>query len=165
VLCVTLLPPYADSSKVTYTPAAGFVGTDTFTYRTSDGSLTSAPTTVTVTVQPPTVLHVGDLDGSKTTQSTTWTAKATIRIHNAAETSIAGVTVSGVWSDGTTGRFTCKTSSAGVCTIAKGTIPKATTSVRFTVTGLSAPASIYDGSANHDPEPDSNGTTIVVNGP
>ena len=28
VLCVTLLPPYADSSKITYTPAAGFSGAE-----------------------------------------------------------------------------------------------------------------------------------------
>jgi VCBS repeat-containing protein len=34
----------------TYTPAANFNGTDTFTYRASDGSLTSDPATVTITV-------------------------------------------------------------------------------------------------------------------
>ncbi len=165
VVCYTLLPPYSDSAKVTYTPAAGFFGTDTFTYRTSDGSLTSPTATVTVTVEPPTVLHVGDLDGTKTTQSTAWTAKVTIRAHNAAEASVAGVTVSGTWSNGATGTATCKTSTAGVCTITKGSIPKTTTSVTFTVTGMTAPASVYDGAANHDPEADSTGTVIVVRGP
>jgi VCBS repeat-containing protein len=34
----------------TYTPTAGFVGTDTFTYRATDGSLQSSPATVTITV-------------------------------------------------------------------------------------------------------------------
>jgi VCBS repeat-containing protein len=34
----------------TYTPAANYNGTDTFTYRASDGSLTSDPATVTITV-------------------------------------------------------------------------------------------------------------------
>ncbi len=33
-----------------YTPNAGFTGTDTFTYTASDGSSTSAPATVTITV-------------------------------------------------------------------------------------------------------------------
>jgi VCBS repeat-containing protein len=33
-----------------YTAACGYVGTDTFTYRSSDGELASAPTTVTITV-------------------------------------------------------------------------------------------------------------------
>ncbi|HXH77161.1 LamG-like jellyroll fold domain-containing protein, partial [Nocardioides sp.] len=36
----------------TYTPATGFAGTDTFTYRTTDGRTTSTATTVTITVEP-----------------------------------------------------------------------------------------------------------------
>ena len=45
----------------TYTPAAGFAGTDSFVYRASDGSLNSANTTATLTViaganQPPVVV-------------------------------------------------------------------------------------------------------------
>ena len=40
-LCVTLLPPYSDGASVSYTPAAGYSGPDSFTYRTSDGQLTS----------------------------------------------------------------------------------------------------------------------------
>jgi hypothetical protein len=43
-----------------YAPAHGFRGTDTFTYTVSDGALTSAPATVTITVatvnDPPTIL-------------------------------------------------------------------------------------------------------------
>ena len=35
-----------------YTPDAGFSGADSFTYRASDGDLTSAPTTVSITVDP-----------------------------------------------------------------------------------------------------------------
>jgi chitinase len=42
----------APDGSFTYTPAAGFSGTDTFTYRASDGSVTSAPATVRLTVQP-----------------------------------------------------------------------------------------------------------------
>lgn len=46
----------ADGS-FTYTPDAGYFGTDTFTYKASDGAATSAATTVTITVeegeQPP----------------------------------------------------------------------------------------------------------------
>lgn len=38
------------SGVVQYTPNAGFVGIDTFTYRASDGVLESSPATVTVTV-------------------------------------------------------------------------------------------------------------------
>ncbi len=36
--------------NITYTPAPGFVGTDSFTFLANDGQLTSAPATVTLTV-------------------------------------------------------------------------------------------------------------------
>jgi VCBS repeat-containing protein len=80
----------------TYTPAANFNGTDTFTYRANDGSLTSDPATVTITVTPvndaPTLavapggtcgsndrsgtinLTVGDVDGGALTLTATSTA-------------------------------------------------------------------------------------------
>jgi len=37
----------------TYTPNVGFAGTDTFTYRAFDGTSNSAPTTVSINVDPP----------------------------------------------------------------------------------------------------------------
>ena len=42
----------ARDGSFTYTPNAGFTGTDSFTYRASDGKATSAPATVTITVKP-----------------------------------------------------------------------------------------------------------------
>lgn len=39
-----------DSAEVTYTPDSGFVGSDAFTFTASDGTTTSDPATVTVTV-------------------------------------------------------------------------------------------------------------------
>lgn len=39
-------------ATLAYTPAADFNGTDTFTFTASDGTLTSAPATVTLTVSP-----------------------------------------------------------------------------------------------------------------
>jgi len=162
VLCVTLLPPYADSSKIVYTPTAGYYGADSFTYRTGDGSGWSAPATVSITVSPPTFLHVGDLDATKTVKSTSWTAAVTVKVHNAGHGIVSGVTVSGTWSNGATGTATCKTSSAGTCTISKASIPKTTLAATFTVTGMTLALGVYDGPSNHDPEADSNGTVIVV---
>ncbi len=86
----------------------------------------------------------------------------TIRIHNAAHANVGNVTVTGSWSAGTSGTVSCKTSSAGVCTVSKTGIPKATTSVQFQVTGTALPASAYDPAANHEPDGDSDGTAIVV---
>ena len=46
----TLTP--AESCRVTYTPVANFNGQDTFAFKASDGSLESAPATVTIAVAP-----------------------------------------------------------------------------------------------------------------
>ncbi|HYB99046.1 MAG TPA: Ig-like domain-containing protein [Candidatus Limnocylindrales bacterium] len=45
--------PHSDTAQVTYSPADGFVGTDTFTYVANDGTSDSQPATVTITVTPP----------------------------------------------------------------------------------------------------------------
>ncbi|MBY5161740.1 Ig-like domain-containing protein [Salsipaludibacter albus] len=83
VLTVTDLVPPGDGTAVvnadqtvTYTPDAGFAGTDSFTYRVSDGLDTSAPATVTVTVtanwDPPVVVQVGsDTDDAEEAASGT----------------------------------------------------------------------------------------------
>jgi len=46
----------ASGSSISYTPAAGYSGTDSFSYTASNASGTSAPATVTVTVTAPTLL-------------------------------------------------------------------------------------------------------------
>src|SRR5204863_6928922 len=43
--------PSSDSASVTYTPAAGFHGNDTFTYKVNDGTSDSDPATVGLTVR------------------------------------------------------------------------------------------------------------------
>ncbi|AXY42274.1 Ig-like domain-containing protein [Halomonas sp. JS92-SW72] len=56
---------------ITYTPEAGFFGTDSFTYRASDGQLLSDPATVTVTVEQAEPVNnppVANDDTAKTTQ-------------------------------------------------------------------------------------------------
>ena len=121
-LCVTLLPPYSDGATVTYTPNTGYSGPDSFTYRTSDGQLTSSPATVSITVKPAIALHIGDLDGSRTLQSTNWTAKVVLRVDNASHAAVSGVTVTGSWSAG--GTASCKTASNGTCSDLEGQAPQ-----------------------------------------
>ncbi|HEY9444645.1 MAG TPA: cadherin-like domain-containing protein, partial [Gemmatimonadales bacterium] len=45
----------SSDGSFTYTPNTGFSGQDTFTYTAGDGTDTSAPATVTITVDPPVV--------------------------------------------------------------------------------------------------------------
>ncbi|HEX3298763.1 MAG TPA: S8 family serine peptidase, partial [Actinomycetota bacterium] len=109
------------------------------------------------------VLHVGDLDGSGTTVSTTkWRAKATITVHDALHNAIAGVTVSGAWT-GNLGA-SCVTTQNGKCSVSHQFAQKKT-SVQFAVANLQASGDTYGASANHDPDTDSNGTTITVTRP
>jgi len=166
-LCVTLLPPYSDGASVKYTPASGWSGVDTFTYRVRDGVLWSAPATVTVTTTAPVLLHVGDLDGKTTVNtSTRYTINITVTVHNAAHGVVSGVTVTGNWSGGTTGGVSCKTTAAGTCVLAKGNILRTAGPVTLTIAGLAlSPTGVYTPGANHDPEADSNGTIIVLPAP
>jgi len=44
--------PFQDSASLSYTPASGFTGSDSFTYRVNDGTADSSTATVSVTVNP-----------------------------------------------------------------------------------------------------------------
>jgi subtilisin family serine protease len=164
VACVTGTVPHADYSRPKYTPAAGFAGTDSFTYRVSDGTTWSQPATVSLTVTDPALIHVGDLSRTKTTQATTWTPKVTVRVHDAAEQPVNRVIVVLAWDiNGTT--VSCTTNTGGFCQVARPGVPRTTTIVTFTVLSLSLQTGVYQPWLNHDPDGDSNGTTIQVFGP
>jgi len=151
-----------DTATVTYTPDAGFTGTDTFSYRVRDATTPSAAATVTITVNPGTH-HVGDLDGSRSLGSRNWSATVTIAVHYGNETAAAGAIVSGTWSGAASGPASCTTNASGVCTVTKGNLNNKKSSITFTVTGVSLTGSTYQSSANHDAaETDSNGTQITI---
>ena len=166
-ICVTLLPPYSDSATVKYTPASGWSGVDTFTYRVRDGVLYSAPATVTVTTGPPVLLHVGDLDGNTVVNtSTRYTINITVFVHDGTHGPVSGVTVTGNWSGATTGGVSCKTTTAGTCVLSKGNILRGSGNVTLTIAGLAlSPIGVYTPSSNHDPDADSNGSVIVLTSP
>jgi hypothetical protein len=158
--------PNADTATLVYTPTAGYSGPDSFTYRVLDATGASAPATVSITVltaPPSNPSHVGDLERAASSTGKTWTARVTIRIHNAAESVVAGAVVTGFWSDGASGIVSCTTTSSGACTVQKTKLSKSSiASVTFTVTSVTLAGSTYTPSANHDPDGDSTGTTIVV---
>jgi hypothetical protein len=108
-------------------------------------------------------MHVSDLDQTATRQTKKWTAKVTIRIRSATETAVPGATVSGTWSTGAS--MTCTTGKNGNCTVTMSAIPRTTLSVTFSVTNVARSGWVYLPSANHDPEADSDGTSITVSRP
>ena len=118
-----------------------------------------------VTVDNPPVLevHVGDLDGTSTPSgSRRWIASVTIMVHGANELPVAGANVSGDWSRGSASG-SCTTGADGTCTVSTGTMSRWRRSIAYTVEDITG--STYDPDANHDPDGDSDGTTITFSRP
>lgn len=86
----------------------------------------------------------------------------TIAIHSETHAVVAGATVAGSWSNGTTGSASCVTDAAGQCQVTKAGVAKKTSSVVFTVTGVTHASRTYQAAGNHDPDGDSTGTSITV---
>lgn len=110
-------------------------------------------------------MHVGDLDGASVNNGSTWTANVTITVHDEGHGGLSSATVSGTWSNGTTGNASCVTSGSGTCTVSKTGIPKRTGSVQFTVGNVTHATLTYASGANHDPDGSSNGTAVTVSKP
>ena len=149
-----------DAATVTYTAAAGFAGADSFTFTVNDGTATSAPATVSIQVAAPPTLHSGDLDAIASKLKNTWTAAVSIAAHDSTHGLASGATVRGSWSTGQTG--SCTTSATGRCTLTSPQLARKETSITFTVTTIVSTGRSYDASLNHDPDGDSNGSSIVV---
>ncbi len=147
----------------------------------SDGGAPSVPARSPVTEQPSaqgrsgsvvqTVndgngMHVGDLDGASTNEGRTWTAIVTATVHGADESPLDGATVTlRITVDGTSTTGSCTTGSDGQCTLSLSGIAKRNGSATFTVTSVTHAAETYSSGDNHDPDGDTDGTTIAVGKP
>lgn len=139
-------------------------GSHNINARATDSGSLSATDSITVSVNnpspPSSTVHIGDLDASATTQGPKkWKVVVTITVHDATEALVSGATVTGNWSTG--GASSCTTGSNGQCTVNQNNIPTSVPSVSFTVTDVTG-SSNYDSGSNHDPDGDSDGTTIIV---
>jgi hypothetical protein len=75
---------------------------------------------------------------------------------------MSGATVSGAWSGGYSGSDQCITGGDGSCTITTGDIRRKDANVSFTVNDVTLSTFQYEPVLNHDPDGDSNGTTITI---
>lgn len=113
-----------------------------------------------VTPPPASVgVHVGDLDASRLKNGPAWSPQVTIQVHDETEALVGGGFVTGKWSDTSVGECSI---SDGQCQISGNLTPNRTASVEFTVTGVIVNGSNYSSVDNHDPEIDSDGTSITV---
>lgn len=111
-------------------------------------------------------IHVGDLDGgSIATSRNNWDALVTITVHDKVHVGLVGATVSGSWSGGIGGDTSCVTTDAGQCALGANVTKKKLKKVSFTVSDVSYGGKSYVSSQNHDPDGDSDGTSITVNRP
>jgi Tol biopolymer transport system component/PKD repeat protein len=148
------------SSGQTVTHTYNNSGNYTMTLTVTDNGGATSTQAQSVTVAPPDI-HVGDLDGASTsTIPQTWTATVTATIHDSDHRPVANAVVSGSWSNGSTA--SCTTTASGQCAVSKSGILKKTSSVSFAVTTVARVTFVYRPADNHDPDGDSNGTTVSV---
>ena len=124
---------------------------------------TSAEQSFVTAEAPAAVMHVGDLDVDVDRLSRgRWRASVRVVVHNGSHASVRGATVYGRFAQGSWTRdVSCTTGSNGACSVSSGTFPSASDGASFTVTTVAHSTYSYVASANHDPDGDSNGTTIT----
>lgn len=132
---------------------------------TDDEPANDAASATVRVVEESASLHVGDLDGSAVNRGRVWDAVVTITVHDGNHDPVADAAVSGTWSAGASGSSACTTGSDGRCSVAKGSISKRTGSVVFTVDNVGHGSLAYEATLNHDPDEDSDGTSITVSKP
>jgi Tol biopolymer transport system component/PKD repeat protein len=143
---------------VRHTYAAEGTYTATLTVTDNGGATSTQSRNITVGQA-----HIGDLDRASTNQGTTWTAIATITVHDSAHRPVANATVSGSWSVGGTG--SCATDGSGQCAVSRTAILRKAGSATFSVVNVTHATRTYNSAANHDPDRDSTKARITVKRP
>lgn len=137
-------------------------GNYTVTLTVTDNAGASTPTSQTVNVAAPaTTMRIGDLDGSYSRFWIWASLTVSARVETSDGAAVANATVSGTFRQGTWSiRASCVTGTAGVCTLSSGTLPSSTRAASFSVDSVTHATLSYDATGNHDPDGDSDGTTI-----
>ncbi len=165
-----LLPP-GSTKDVVFTPSQG----GTFAIFDRRLNLTNGPATgggfrtcLSVDAGPAPSKHVGDLDGLGVIRSAyTWQATVRITVHDQDHNPVQGAIVSRSWTPagyngGPNNTATCTTDASGRCLLSRLFRRAQTASATLTVTGLTGAGGPDQPADNHDPDGDSNGTSIVV---
>ena len=75
---------------------------------------------------------------------------------------VAGAVITGTWSGGFSGSASCTTNAAGICSVTTATLNRQKASVTFAITSVNVSGLTYTAADNHDPDGDSNGSSITI---
>ena len=102
-----------------------------------------------IPVAPANYTRVAALSGSGNwVTSTTWKATVTITVTDASGSAVANATVTGAFSGGTSGTFSCTTDATGRCSVSSAAIKKTSKTATFTVSSITHAMLLYEASAN-----------------
>jgi hypothetical protein len=104
---------------------------------------------------------VGDLDGEAKGKRN-WSAKVTAYVHDGDENLIDGATVSGYWNGDHADMSSCVTNRKGKCSVQSPRLSLEDMSITFIVDNVVHDTLSYEDTANHDPDDDSDGTSIAL---
>jgi subtilisin len=136
--------------------------TQTFTVTVTDDTAATDSQALSITVNAASAtMHVGDLDGTSNLKgkSGKWSAIVMVTVHDSNHAAVSNATVSVSWSTGKTASGT--TDSNGQVSFDSGVSNGGSTSITLTVENVTHATLTYD-KANHDPDGDSDGTSITV---
>jgi len=135
----------------------------TATQKLADANSSNNARAIVINVNGPSV-HVGNLDGFATSAVDTWSANVRVTAHDSKHNPRNGVTVRGSWNSGP--EVQCVTTDGdgvpGTCILTLSSIPNATRSAYFGMSGMTLAGYTYKLAANHDPDGSSNGYSIFV---
>jgi PKD repeat protein len=129
----------------------------------NDGATHFAERTLPIShpAPPPASVHIADLDNMSALASRgRWDAAVSVLVRDDHGTAISGATINGAWSNGTSGTGSCDTDANGQCMITKPNLKVNVSLVTFSVTSIVSTGLEYTGTANSDPDGDSDGTAI-----
>ncbi len=154
-------PTSTPTETETATPTETAIPTDTPT-----PTETPLPTDTPTPTATPIPMHVGDLDNnSHNPGGPNWNARVRVTVHDVNHVAVTNAIVTAmVTFDSSSASVSCTTNGDGQCQLTLQ-ISDVVGSATITISNVTNAGFSYDATSNHDPDGDSDGTTITVSRP